>query len=98
VRLKDLVNDTFARANNIHVAISEEDAFQENIPNEDDNLEVDVDNMEETIRESIQPVWDGSVINRLQAGIILINMCNLYGVPNNFLDKLMIFLSVDLLP
>jgi hypothetical protein len=68
------------------------------IPNADEGLEVDVDAMDEMIWESTQPVWDGYGINRLHAGIVLMNMCNLHGVPNTFLNELLTFLSADLLP
>jgi hypothetical protein len=59
---------------------------------------VDAHAMEEMIRESTQPVWDGCAINRLQASIILMNMCTVHRVPNTFLDELLTFLSADLLP
>jgi hypothetical protein len=98
MRLEDLINDAFAQVDDIHMVVMEENVFQDDIPNEDDNLEVNVDDMEETIWESTQPVWDGCVINRLQGRIIFMNMCNLYGVPNTFLDKFLTFLLADLMP
>ena len=46
-----------------------------------------------------QDTWQWQCgINHLQADIILMNMCNLHGVPNTFLDELLTFLSSDLLP
>jgi hypothetical protein len=98
VRLDDLVYDAFARADDIHAAVSGDNVNPDFIPNPEDTMDADMDDMEEIIRESTQPVWDGCSINRLQAGIVLMNLCNLYGVPYTFLDELFTFLSADLLP
>jgi hypothetical protein len=54
--------------------------------------------MEEMIRESTQAVWEGCPINCLHAGIIIMKICNLYGVPHTFLDELLTFLLTRLLP
>ena len=99
IRVEDMVQDAFARADAIHAdIIDNNNVVHEDTPNPEEALPVDADAMDEMISESTQPVWDGCGINRLQAGIILMNMCNLHGVPNTFLDELLTFLSSDLLP
>jgi hypothetical protein len=80
VRLEDLVNDAFARADDIHEVVFNANVVDD-IPDDDNSLEVNVDDMQEMIQESTQPVWNSCVVSRLQAGIILMNMCSLYGVP-----------------
>jgi hypothetical protein len=96
--VENLIIDALARVDEIHAAISNDNVIPEVSPDAEEAMEVDADDMEETIWETTQPVWEGCSINRLQAGIVFMNMCNLYGVPNTFLDELLTFLSVDLLP
>ena len=94
-----MVQEAFARADAIHAdIIDNNNVVHEETPNPDDALAVDADAMDEMISQSTQPVWDGCGINCLQASIILMNMYNLHGVPNTFLDELLTFLSSDLLP
>lgn len=68
-----------------------------NYPMEDDR-EVNMANMEHLIQESIAILYDGCTVNHLQAGMVLMNMVNLFGVPYTFVDELLWFLSTDLLP
>lgn len=54
--------------------------------------------LENLIAESIESVYEGCGVNRLQASIVLMNMVNIYGVPYTFLNELLRFLAADLLP
>ena len=57
----------------------------------------DVD-MGELIRESKTPLYDGSPMNRLGTILVLLNLCSVYGVSNNFIDELFGLLKNELLP
>jgi hypothetical protein len=45
-----------SRVDDIHAAVLGQNVFHDGIPNEDDNLEVNVDDMDEMIQDSTQPV------------------------------------------
>ena len=57
----------------------------------------DVD-MGELLRESKTPLYDGSPMNRLGTILMLLNLCAVYGVSNNFVDELFGLLKNELLP
>jgi hypothetical protein len=59
---------------------------------------MDTINIEELVKESTEPLYDGCLVNCLQAGNVLMNMANLFGVPYAFLDEYLRFISRDLLP
>ena len=101
VQVDDMVNDAFARAEDIHEAAQGNDDNPNNL--EDDPVEeflgaATVDDMEHLIHESTEALYDGCSVNRLQASIVLMNMLNLYGVPNTFADELLTFIATDLFP
>ena len=56
----------------------------------------DVD-MEDLLRESHTPLYEGSPMNRLGTILMLLNLCSIHGVSNNFVDKLFSLLKQDLL-
>jgi hypothetical protein len=96
-----MVNDAFARAEELHAAVHENDGDQQNLqtdPMEEYLASLNMDDMEELIAESTEPLYNGCAVNRLQASIVFINMVNLYGVPHTFLDELLSFIATDLLP
>jgi len=62
------------------------------------NLELNNGDMEQLLKESTTMAYEICLVNCLQARLILFNMCNLFGVPNTFLDELLLFLARDLVP
>lgn len=55
-------------------------------------------NVQNLLRDSTEKIFEGSVVNRLQCGIVLFSLCSLYSVPNTFLDALLTWIAGDLLP
>lgn len=45
------------------------------------------------VRESTQPVFDGSKQNWLQCGIVFYSLCSLYSVPHTFMDALLTWIA-----
>jgi hypothetical protein len=65
---------------------------------EESNEEND-DSMEELLKEARTPLFKDSPTNRLQAIIMLLNVCNIFGVPNACVDRTKLkLLKHDLLP
>jgi hypothetical protein len=64
---------------------------------EESNEEND-DSMEELLKEARPPLFKDSPTNRLQAILMLFNVCNIFGVPNACVDELLKLLKHDLLP
>ena len=60
----------------------------------DDNAE----SMEDLLKEARTPLFKDSPTNRLQAILMLLNVCNIFGVPNACVDELLKLLKHDLLP
>ena len=60
----------------------------------DDNAE----NMEGFLKEARTPLFKDNPTNRLQAILILLNICTIFGVPNACVDELLKLLKHDLLP
>lgn len=100
VEVEEMVRDAFARADDIHHDVERDPGSPVNNPIEDleQNVDMEVGNMEELLQESTQPLYEGCGVNRLQTSIVMMNMINLYGVPQTFLDEMLCFLSADLLP
>lgn len=98
--MEDMVQAAFVRANALHgeaATVDENPMENFNFPVEG-NVELNMADMEYLIQESTEPLYDGCAVNRLQAGIVLMNMVNLYGVPHTFVDELLRFMAIDLLP
>lgn len=100
VNVNELVHEAFAHANELHERAEAQEEILVPEPHVDGTYDLDMNDldMEQLLRESTTPVYETCPVNRLQAGIILLNMCNLFGVSNTFLDKLLLFLAGDLLP
>jgi hypothetical protein len=69
----------------------------ENAAYEDDSAE-DMDKLEEMYRQASQPVYGGKNVSIVSAIIVIINMSVIHGVSNVFVDELLTFLSMILLP
>jgi hypothetical protein len=64
---------------------------------EESNKEND-DSMEELLKEARIPLFKDNPTNRLQAILMLLNVCNIFGVPNACVDELLKLLKHDKLP
>ena len=72
-------------------------------PGFDYNVEGDVDmnidfNVESVLKDSTEKIFEGSNLNSLQCCIVLFSLCNLYSVPNTFVDALLTWIAGDVLP
>ena len=65
---------------------------------EQESMDLNVSDMEQLIRESTEVLYEGCAINCLQAAIVLLNMANLYTIPNTFMDELLSCIATNLLP
>ena len=61
-------------------------------------VEFDDDDMEDLLQESMQPIFESTPRNRLQAMIMLLNMNSIFKISHNFMDELLTYLSANLLP
>ena len=100
VEVDNMVQDAFARVNTLHESVAGNDRDAPNMPEDpvQETTDVNMADMEQLLLESTEAVYEGCSINRLQAGIVMLNMANLYGVPHTFMDELLSFLSTVLLP
>ena len=96
VEVEHMVQDAYARADEIHEEATANPVDFGNLPNE--NEEVRMADWEQLVAESTEKVYEGCRVNRLQASIVVLNMVNTYGIPYTFLDELLCFLAGDLLP
>ena len=99
INVESMARDAFARIDEIHDHIINEDgqAAQdpENIDEENRMNDSDIENL---LRQSTEKVFEGSELNRLQCYIIIFYLCSLYSVPNTFVDALLTWMSGDVLP
>ena len=90
-----MVEDAFARGDEIHQEQQQQDDVFE--PDEDDGCQT-TEEMEKLFAESRKRLFKGCRTNRLKFVIVILTMCNLYGVSYSFLDELLRFLWSDILP
>ena len=64
---------------------------------EEDNDE-NAESMEALLKEASIPLFKDNPTNRLQATLMLLNICTIFGVPNTCVNKLLKLLKYDLLP
>ena len=101
VEVGNMVQDAFVRIDAIHEEMTAEndgDPVDMMADLEQESMDLNVSDMEQLIRESTEVLYEGCAINRLQAAIVLLNMANLYAIPNTFMDELLSFVAIDLLP
>ena len=55
-------------------------------------------NMEEWLQHSQVPLYTGSKISTLACVLVLLNLAHIHNVSNSFMDKLLSFLRLDILP
>ena len=68
-------------------------------PHVGDEVNDDIaDNTEDLLREANTPLFKNSPTNRLQAVLMLLNVCTIFGVSNACVDELLKLLKHDLLP
>jgi hypothetical protein len=65
----------------------------------DDDLESEsMQGLEELYKQCTTPLYRGSKCSVVSATIVIMNMCVVFGVSNNFTSELLLYLSEDLLP
>jgi hypothetical protein len=63
-----------------------------------DDMDTDtMEGLEELYRQCTTPLYTGSKCSVVSATIIIMNMCVIFGVSNNFTSELLRYLSEDLL-
>jgi len=99
VDVENMAKDAFTRIDDIHSNIMNEVRHARdtggNVEEEEEGNDVD---METLLRESIEKIFDGSELSRLQSAIIIFSLCTLYSIPNTFVDALLTWIAGDLLP
>lgn len=77
----------------------EEDVNEEDSDTEPTNVDESADpDMEEWLRQSQVPLYEGSRISALACVLVLMNLAHLHNVSNSFMDELFSFLRLDALP
>jgi glycerol-3-phosphate cytidylyltransferase-like family protein len=105
--VQDIVMDAFALGDSVHAECSETSLEDEgpNLTNNDGSSDEDVYGQDESdgfdpalLEEAVQKLYDGSCSTKLAATILVMNLCTVYGVSNNFADELLNILHCHLLP
>jgi hypothetical protein len=105
--LQDVVTDAFALGEPVHVKYSETSLEDEgpNLTNNDGSSDEDVCGWNESdgfdptlLEEVIQELYDGSRSTMLAAMILVMNLCTVHGISNNFADEVFTILHCHLLP
>jgi len=98
VDFESMAQNYFARVDKIHQQNSEdEDAvldFEDMSTEEDESEDNTV--LEELLRQSMEPLFDGSNTSKLQFSIILMSLCTLFLVNHHCLDEILTFHCVQL--
>ena len=94
-----MARDAFARIDEIHNRITNEDGQVAHDPeNTDEENVINDSDIENLLHQLTEKVFEGNELNRLQCYIIIFSLCSLYSVPNTFVDVLLIWMSGDVLP
>jgi hypothetical protein len=105
--VQDVVTDAFALGDFMHAECSKTSLEDEgpNLTNNDGSSDEDVRGRDESdgfdpalLEEAIQELYDGSRNTKLAATILVMNLCMVHGVSNNFADELFTILHCYLLP
>jgi len=79
--------------------------FSDTDIDEEDNIDAPIHDtktaqpeMEEWLRQSKVPLYEGSKISVLACVLVLMNLAHLHNVSNAFMDELLFFFRVDVLP
>jgi len=94
-----MARDAFGHIDEIHGNVFDDGTQAPiNFNNDEGDEESNKENLEYLLRKSTQPVFEGSSLNRLQCVVVFFSLCNLYSVPQTFMDALMTWIAGDLLP
>jgi hypothetical protein len=94
-----MVYEAFGRADELHrnsgQGRHDDPDFQghPDIPNIEEEI-----NLANLIQECTEPVWEEFNQSGMQSGVVLVTLCQLYGIPDTFFTALLTFLARDLLP
>ena len=100
INFEEMAENYFARADEIHQQERDDPDYVldfEDFSSEDEEADM-TPLMEELLRESAEPLFQGSQSNRLQFCIILMSLCTMYSVSHHCLDEILTFLKYDVLP
>ena len=73
----------------------DEDGNEERQHEEDSHVD---ENMEEWLKQSQVPLYQGSKLSALACVLVLMNLAHLHNVSNSFMDELFAFMRLDMLP
>jgi hypothetical protein len=79
-------------------ALHREFAGEPDMDMEDDMDTDTMEGLEELYRQCTNPLYTGSKCSVVSATIVIMNMCVVFGINNNFTSELLRYLSEDLLP
>ena len=100
VEIEQMLQEAYARADELNAA-SYEDG-QDNAPLEDfgctEGLDPNVEDFVDLLQESTKPLYEGCNQSRMQSGVVLLTLVNMYSVSHNFMDALLKYIGEDLLP
>ena len=76
------MQDAYARADHIHAQVSDWEEREQDLDEAPivPEVEFDDDDMEDLLQESMQPIFESTPRNRLQAVIMLLNMNSIFKI------------------
>ena len=100
VDIEQMLQDAYARADAVNAAAYENG--EEETPLEDlgstEGMDTNLQDFADLLQESGEPLYEGCTQSRMQSGVVLLTLVNLYSVSHNFMDALLKYLGEDLLP
>ena len=100
VNFEEMAENYFARVDEIHAQFREVEDEQLDFHDlsSDDEEPDETPVVEAILRESMESLFPGSKINRLQFSIIFMSLCTLFSISHHCLDEILTFLKYDVLP
>ena len=100
VDIEQMLQDAYARADAVNAAAYENG--EEETPLEDlgstEGMDTNLQDLADLLQEYGEPLYEGCRQSRMQSGVVLLTLVNLYSVSHNFMDALLKYLGEDLLP
>lgn len=95
-----MLQEAYARADKVNAAMY--DSGEDNTPLEDfgctEGLDPNFEDFADLLQEYGEPIYKGCTQSRMQSGVVLMTLVNLYSVSHNFMDVFLKYLGEDLLP
>ena len=100
VEIEQMLQEAYARADEVNAAVY--DYGEDEPPLEDfgstEGLDPNFEDFADLLHESGEPVYEGCTQSRMQSGVVLMTLVNLYSVSHNFMNALLKYVGEDLLP